>query len=124
MPPERIIFLHMLLQPSICILAPYIHTFLESAVSHGQILLCQTLFKSIQKEARADLAAPPVCHSGESALVVLYLCRNLDWICERDDFHIFSEPWQGTAQVFLNFDHLYFLRPWHFCPQISTQKQH
>ena len=68
MPPERIIFLHMLLQPSICILAPYIHTFLESAVSHGQLLLCQTLRKSIQKEARADLAAPPVCHSGASSL--------------------------------------------------------
>ena len=78
----------------------------------------------VQKETRADLAAPPVCHSAESSLVVLYLCRNLDWICKRDGFHIFSEPRQGTAQVFLNFDQLYLLRPWHFFPQISTQKQH
>ena len=68
MPPERIIFLHRLLEPSIGIVTPYIHTFLDSAGSHGQLLLWQTLRKSIQKEARADLAAPPVCHSGASSL--------------------------------------------------------
>ena len=124
MPPERIIFLHRLLEPSICIVTPYIHTFLESAGSHGQLLLWQTLSESILQRAAVNLGAPPVCHSAESILVVLYLCRNLDWICEWDDFHIFSEPWRGTAQVFLNFDQLYFLRPWHFFPQISTQKQH
>ena len=68
MPPERIIFLQRLLEPSICILAPYLHTFLGRSVCHLQLLLCQTLCKSIQKKARADLAPPPICHSAASNL--------------------------------------------------------
>ena len=82
MPPERIIFLHRLLEPSICIVTPYIHTFLESAVSHGQLLLCQTLRKSIQKEARANLAAPPICHfsAPNLSLQILQLFVSTDWI--------------------------------------------
>ena len=91
MPPERIIFLQRLLEPSICILAPYLHTFLGRSVCQLQLLLCQTLCKSIQKKARADLAPPPICHSAESDHVVLDLCRQLDWICELAGFHIFQD---------------------------------
>ena len=68
MPPERIIFLQRLLEPSICILAPYLHTFLGRSVCHLQLLLCQTLCKSIQKKARADLAPPQFCHFSATKL--------------------------------------------------------
>ena len=91
MPPERIIFLHRLLEPSFCILAPYLLTFLGRAVCQHQLLFCQNLCKSIEKKARADLAPPPICHSAESDHVVLDLCRKLDWICEMAGFHIFQE---------------------------------
>ena len=68
MPPERIIFLQRLLEPSFCILAPYLHTFLDRAVWHHQLLLCQNLCKSIQKKARADLAPPQICHFSATKL--------------------------------------------------------
>ena len=68
MPPERIIFLQRLLEPSFCILAPYLHTFLDRAVWQHQLLLCQNLCKSIEKKARADLAPPPICHFSATSL--------------------------------------------------------
>ena len=68
MPPERIIFLQRLLEPSFCILAPYLHTFLDRAVWQHQLLLCQNLCKSIEKKARADLAPPQICHFSATKL--------------------------------------------------------
>ena len=70
MPPERIIFLQRLLEPSFCILAPHLHTFLDRAVWQHQLLLCQNLCKSIQKKARVDLAQPQICHFSATKLSV------------------------------------------------------
>ena len=53
-PPERIIFLQRLLAPSICIVAPYLRTFLDSAGCHLKLLPWQNLRKSVQMKARAD----------------------------------------------------------------------
>ena len=53
-PPEHIIFLQRLLAPSICIVAPYLHTFLDSAGCRVKLLPWQNLRKSIQLKARAD----------------------------------------------------------------------
>ena len=70
MPPERIIFLQGLLEPSFWILAKYLHTFLGWAVCKDQFLFCQNLCKSIQKKARADLAPPQICHFSATKLSV------------------------------------------------------
>ena len=63
-------------------------------------MFCLNLSKSIQKKARADLAPPPICHSAESDHVVLDLCRQLDWICEKADFHIFQELLSASISRF------------------------
>ena len=87
MPPERIIFLQRLLEPSICIVTPYIHTFLESAGSHGQLLLWQTLSKSILQRAAVNLGAPPVCHSSATSLSLQFFI-SADWISHYFCFRI------------------------------------
>ena len=69
-PPERVIFLQRLLAPSICIAAPYLHTFLNSAGCQDKLLPWQHLRKSIQLKARADLVPPPVCQFATTSLSV------------------------------------------------------
>ena len=69
-PPEGYFFLQRLLEPSICIATPYLHTFLNSAGCQLKLLQCQTLSKSIQLRARADLAPPPVWKFATPSLAV------------------------------------------------------
>ena len=88
-PPEGYFFLQRLLEPIICIATPYLHTFLNSGGCQLKLLQCQTLSKSIQLRATADLAPPPVWKFTQSTHFQLYLSRNLGWICELPGFHIF-----------------------------------
>ena len=69
-PPEGYFFLQRLLEPPICVVAPYLHTFLNSAGCQVKLFQYQNLSKSIQKNARADLAPPPVCQFAASSLSV------------------------------------------------------
>ena len=69
-PPEGYFFLQRLLEPSIWIATPYLHTFLSSGGCQLQLLQCQTLSKSIQLRARADLAPPPVWKFAAPSLAV------------------------------------------------------